>query len=75
MISTNVLSEMKIFSSSPYAAFNPQEWNSLSRTNYKFSDTPIKIKKRDFSVMRNIKSPKKALENNDLPKQIQLAFI
>ena len=65
---------MKIYSSSPYATFNPKEWNSLSRKNYKFSDTPIKIKKRYFSTFQNIKSPKKARENNDLPKQIQLAF-
>ena len=65
---------MKILSSSPYATFNPKEWNSLSRANYKFSDTPIKIKKRYFSTFKNIKSPKKVLENNDSPKQIQLAF-
>ena len=65
---------MKIFSSSPYAIFNRQEWNSLSRTNHKYSDTPIKIKKKYFSSFNNAKSPKKAIENNDLPKQIQLAF-
>ena len=65
---------MKTFSSSPYATFNPKEWNSLSRTNYKFSDTPIKIKKSYFNTLKNIKSPKKALENSDFPKQIQLAF-
>ena len=65
---------MKIFSSSPYATFNPKERNSLSRTNYKFSDTPIKIKKNYFNSYKDIKSPKKAQENNDLPKQIQLAF-
>ena len=65
---------MKIFSSSPYATFNPKEWNSLSRTNYKFTDTPIKIKKKYFSTFKNIKSPKKAQKNNDLPKQMQLAF-
>ena len=65
---------MKILSSSPYAVFNPKEWSSLSRTNYKFSDTPIKIKKKYFSTFKNIKSSKKAIENNDLPKQIQLAF-
>ncbi len=65
---------MKIFSSSPYATFNPKEWNSFSRINYKFSDTPIKIKKRYYSTFKNIKSPKKTPENNDLPKQIQLPF-
>ena len=66
---------MKIFSSSPYATFNTKEWSSLSKTNYKFSDNPIKIKKKYFTTFKNIKSPKKTLENNDLPKQIQLAFI
>ena len=65
---------MKIFSSSPYATFNPKEWNSLSRTNNKFSDNPIKIKKNYFSTFKNIKSPKKGIENNALPKQIQLAL-
>ena len=65
---------MKIFSSSPYATFNPKEWNSLSRTNYKFSDTPIKIKKKYFSTFKNNKSTEEILENYDLPKQIQLAF-
>ena len=65
---------MKIFSSSPYAVFNSKEWNSLSRTNYKFSNTPIKIKKKYFRTFKNTKSPKKVIENNDLPKEIQLAF-
>ena len=73
-ISTDVLLVMRIFSSSPYAAFNPKEWDSLSKTNYKFSDTPIKIKKRYFNTFKNTKSPKKAIEKNNLPKQIQLAF-
>ena len=66
---------MKIFSSSPYATFNLKEWNALSRANYKYSDTPVKIKKRYFSNFKNTKSPKVAQQNNDLPKQIQLAFI
>ena len=64
---------MKIFSSSPYATFNSKEWNSLSRTNYKFSYTPIKIKKKYFSTFTKTKSSKPR-ENNDLPKQMQLAF-
>ena len=66
---------MKIFSSSPYATFNPKEWSSLSKTNHKFSDNPIKIKKRYFSTFKNIESTKILQEINDLPKQIQLAFI
>ncbi len=65
---------MKIFSSSPYATFNSKEWDSLSRINHKFSDTPIKISKRYFGTLKKTKSTKKVREKNDLPKQIQLAF-
>ena len=69
---------MKILSSSPYATFNPKEWNSISRANCRFSSTPIKIKKKFFSNYKNVKSTKNIQENiqenNKLPKQIQLAF-
>ena len=65
---------MKILSSSPYATFNPKEWNSLSRANCRFSNTPIKIKKRFFSNFNNVKNTKNIEANNELPKQIQLAF-
>jgi len=65
---------MKILSSSPYSTFNPKEWDSLSRTNSRFSSAPIKIKKKFFSNINNIKANKIYQENNDLPKQIQLAF-
>ena len=65
---------MKILSSSPYATFNPKEWNSLSRANCRFSSTPIKIKKKFFSTYKDVKSIKNKKENNELPKQIQLAF-
>ena len=65
---------MKILSSSPYATFNPKEWNSLSRTNRKFSSAPIKIKKKFFNNNENVKLIKIPQENNDLPKQIQLVF-
>ena len=66
---------MKIFSSSPYATFNPKEWNSLARTKYKCSDVPIRIKKSHFSTYKNLKSREMSPKNKDLPKQIQLAFI
>ena len=66
---------MKIYSSSPYATFNPTEWNSLSRANYKFSDTPIKIKKKHSNTFKNMKTNKIVQENGDLPIQIQLALI
>ena len=65
---------MKILSSSPYATFNPKEWNSLSRANLRFSSTPIKIKKKFFSTFKNVKNNKYEQENNDLPKQMQIAF-
>jgi len=65
---------MKILSSSPYATFNPKEWNSLSRANLRFSSTPIKIKKKYLSKSRNMNLTKVDQVNNDLPKQIQLAL-
>ena len=65
---------MKIFSSSPYATFDIKEWNSLSKANNKFSNTPIKIKKKYFDNFQNIKSNKIAQEETILPKQIQLTF-
>ncbi len=66
---------MKILSSSPYATFNPKEWNSLSRTNRRFSNIPIKIKKSYVTTFKTINSTKIAQKNNDIPKQIELAFI
>ena len=66
---------MKIFSSSPYAAFNPKEWNTLPRTNNKFSNAPIKIKKSYFGTFKNTKSNKTPQENNHQSKQMKLAFI
>ena len=74
IISTDVLLVMKIFSSSPYATFNPKEWNTLPRTNNKFSNTPIKIRKSYFSTFNNIKSNKIPNENNCQSKQMKLAF-
>ena len=65
---------MKILSSSPYATFNPKEWNSFSKANNRFSSTPIKIKKKFFSTFKNIKSTEIKQKINDLPKEIQLAF-
>ena len=65
---------MKILSSSPYATFNPKEWNSFSGANCRFSSTPIKIKKKFFRNLKNVKNTKNLQENNKLPKQIQLAF-
>ena len=66
--------KMKILSSSPYATFNPKEWNSLSRANLRFSSTPIKIKKKYLSKSRNMNLNKVDQVNNDLPRQIQLAL-
>ena len=71
-ISTNVLLLMKIFSSSPYATFNPKEWSSVSKASYRFSNTPIQIKKKYFASIKERNFKKTGQENNDLPKQIQL---
>ena len=65
---------MKILSSSPYATFNPKEWNSISSANPRFSNSPIKTKKKFFSAFKNLKSTKDAEEKNGLPKQMQIAF-
>ena len=65
---------MKILSSSPYATFNPKEWNSLSRANLEFYNSPIKTNKKFFSAFKSLKSTKKSQENNGLPKQMQIAF-
>ena len=65
---------MKIPSSSPYATFNPKEWNSLSRISYSFSNKPIKVKKNYYGRFKKIKSNETIKKNNELPKQIQLAF-
>ena len=66
---------MKILSSSPYAVFNPREWRSLPKTSHRFSNTPIKIKKKYLSTFRDKKCNNFTHENSALPKQIQLAFI
>ena len=66
---------MKIPLSSPYATFNPKEWNSLSRLNNNFSSNPIKVKKNYFCTLRKIKSSKATQSNNELPKHIQLAIV
>ena len=65
---------MKIFSSSPYATFNPKEWNSMTRENNKFSNTPIRVKKIYFCTFKNKKSEKISQEKNHQSKEIQLAF-
>tara|TARA_S200000501_G_C20547315_1_gene622842 strand:+ start:415 stop:615 length:201 start_codon:yes stop_codon:yes gene_type:complete len=65
---------MKILSSSPYATFNPKEWNSLSTSNRRFSSTPVKIKKQFFNTFKIAKSTRDPQVNNDIPKQMQIAF-
>ena len=65
---------MKIFSSSPYAIFNSKDWNKIPRTNNKFSNAPIKIKKIYFSTFKNLKPNKTAQDNNHQSKQMKLAL-
>ncbi len=66
---------MKIFSSSPYATFNSKEWNSLSKINYKFSNTPIKVQKKYFETFKKNKSNEIIQENRKLPMQMKLALV
>ena len=65
---------MKIFSSSPYATFNPKDWNKIPRTNNKFSNAPIRIEKSYFSTSKNIKPNKTPQGNNHQSKQMKLSF-
>ena len=74
IVSTHVLFSMKILSSSPYAAFNPKEWNSLSRISYSFSHTSIKVQKKYYGRLKKIKSNETIQKNNELPKQMQIVF-
>ena len=67
---------MRIVSSSPYAAFNPKDWNSRSTTNYPFSNKPIKIQKKFSATIANIDSNADFLniEKQEYPLQMQLTF-
>ena len=67
---------MKILASSPYATFNPKEWNSIVSKNERFVNTPIKIEKK---YSRNIpfggiKKNKANSVKNQLHIQMQLVF-
>ena len=67
---------MIVISSSPYAPFNPKEWNSLISKNVKFENTPIKIQKKFYSTFTLKKIEKNQLleEKNALHQQMQLVF-
>ena len=68
--------DMKVISSSPYAPFNPKEWDSPASKNEKFDSTPIKIKKkfyRTFTVKKNEKDELLPVKN-ELHQQMQLVF-
>ena len=67
---------MKVISSSPYAAFNSKEWNSLIRKNSKFENTPIKIQKKFYRSfnLKKIEKDKLLQEKNELHQQMQLVF-
>ena len=65
---------MKVFSFSPYTAFNPKDWNSLSSINYRFSHSPIKLQKKYFKTFRKIEYTEIINEVKDLPIQMQLSF-
>ncbi|ABS83098.1 Conserved hypothetical protein [Prochlorococcus marinus str. MIT 9312] len=67
---------MKAISSSPYATFNPKDWNSLVSKNEKFENTPIKIQKKFYRTFTFKKIEKNELlqNNNELHQQMQLVF-
>tara|TARA_B100000886_G_scaffold298973_1_gene227348 strand:- start:149 stop:355 length:207 start_codon:yes stop_codon:yes gene_type:complete len=67
---------MKVISSSPYAPFNSNEWNSLVSKNAKFENTPIKIQKKFYRTftLKKIKKNKLLQEKNELHQQMQLIF-
>ncbi len=67
---------MKVISSSPYAAFNSKEWNSLISKNVKFENTPIKIQKKFYRtfILKKIENDKLLQEKNELHQQMQIVF-
>ena len=67
---------MKVIPSSPYAAFNTKEWNTLVSKNEKFENTPIMIQKKFYRTFTLKKIEKNELlqEKNELHQQMQLVF-
>ena len=67
---------MKVIPSSPYAAFNTKEWNTLVSKNEKFENTPIKLQKKFYRTFTFKKIVKNELlqNNNELHQQMQLVF-
>ena len=67
---------MKVISSSPYAPFNLNEWNSLISKNAKFENTPIKIQKKIYRTftLKKVKNDELLQEKNELHQQMQLIF-
>ena len=64
---------MKILASSPYATFNPKEWNSLSRSpsnNKKLS----KLNGRPFKNFKINYTKESSQDNIHSAKLIQLSF-
>ncbi len=67
---------MNVISSSPYAPFNPKEWNALISKNAKFENTPIKIKKKFYRTftLKRIEKNELLQKKNKLHQQMQLVF-
>ena len=67
---------MEVISSSPYAPFNSNEWNSLISKNVKFENTPIMIQKKFYRtfILKKIEKDKLLQEKNELHQQMQLVF-
>ena len=67
---------MTVILSSPYAPFNPKEWNSLISKNEKFENTPIKIQKKFYRTftLKKIEKDDLLQGKNELHQQMQLVF-
>ena len=67
---------MKVISSSPYAPFNPKEWDTLVSKNAKFENAPIKIQKKFYRTftLKKIEKVEILQKKNELHHQMQLVF-
>ena len=63
---------MKILSSSPYATFNPKEWNSVKNNiNKRISNNPVKVQKKYFKTFRKVEFAEIIIKNKEIPNQVQ----
>tara|TARA_Y100001978_G_C23353679_1_gene273216 strand:+ start:108 stop:311 length:204 start_codon:yes stop_codon:yes gene_type:complete len=66
---------MKILASSPYAAFNVNEWNSLTKSCKKNNQNNLfKLKGNSYGEFKKYNSRKSYKTNTEKQKLIQLSF-